>query len=67
MFRFMTPSVITNSHHRVGRSRIESMFHENRQDLDFEDVERCSACVRKASCAIIRRYSAGKHKVGEGR
>ena len=67
MFGFMISLVITNSHHRVGRSRIESMFHEKPQDLDFGDVERCSACVRKASCGIIRRYSAGKHKVGEGR
>ena len=42
------------------------MFYENRQDLDFGDVERCSACVRKASCGIIRRYSAGKHRYGRG-
>lgn len=25
----MMPLVITNSHHRAGRSRIVSMFHEN--------------------------------------
>ena len=58
-------SYALDSHHIVGRSRIVSMFPTRRpRSRLLEMVERCSACVRKASCGIVRRYSAGKHRIG---